>query len=157
TSRLTHPNTIRTYLYGDLPDRTLYIVMEYLEGANLLQVLRQGGPLPIDRAVGVVAQVAAALDEAHREGVIHRDLKSENIFLTTSGGVTDFVKILDFGIAKIRQGDETSAGLTVAGTVFGTPQYMSPEQARGRDLDGRSDLYSLGVIFYETLTSKLPW
>jgi eukaryotic-like serine/threonine-protein kinase len=157
TSCLSHPNTIRTYLYGELPDHTLYIVMEYLEGANLLQTIRRTGPLSVERAVGVIAQIAAALDEAHQAGIVHRDLKSENVFLTTVSGVTDFVKILDFGIATLRQGDETTAALTAAGMVFGTPQYMSPEQARGKELDGRSDLYSLGIIFYEALTGFLPW
>lgn len=157
TSLLTHPNIVRTYLYGEMPDNTLYLAMEFLEGCNLLQALRKEGPLSVARAVSVVAQIGAALDEAHGKGIIHRDLKSENIFLTTSGGMPDFPKVLDFGIATLRHGDEAAAALTAAGSVFGTPQYMSPEQARGRELDGRSDLYSLGVILYEALTGVLPW
>ncbi len=158
-SHLSHPNTARVFLYGQLEDGACYFVMEYLEGRNLAQTVRREGPMEPMRAINVMIQACGALEEAHRAGIVHRDLKPENIFLTSQGGIDDFPKLLDFGLAKVseRQMRPGSLILTQEGMVFGTPEFMSPEQARGETLDGRSDLYSLGVILYELLTGKLPF
>jgi serine/threonine-protein kinase len=158
-SHLSHPNTARVFLYGQLDDGACYFVMEYLEGRNLAQHVRKEGPMDAHRAINVMIQTCGALEEAHRSGIVHRDLKPENIFLTSQGGIVDFPKVLDFGLAKIseRQMRPGSLILTQEGMVFGTPEFMSPEQARGETLDGRSDIYSLGVILYELLTGKLPF
>jgi serine/threonine protein kinase len=158
-SHLTHPNTAKVFLYGELEDGSLYIVMEYLEGKNLNQVVRREGPLPLERAIPVLVQVCGALQEAHSQGIIHRDLKPENIFLSTNGGMKDYAKVLDFGLAKVTERElrPGSIMLTQEGMVFGTPEFMSPEQAQGKKLDARSDLYSLATILYEVLTGKLPY
>ena len=158
-SHLTHPNTAKVYLYGQLEDNACYIVMEYLEGRNLGQIVRQEGPLEPVRAVAVLIQACGALEEAHQKGIIHRDLKPENIFLCKQGGIEDFAKVLDFGLAKVteREMQPGSLILTQEGMVFGTPEFMSPEQAQGKTLDARSDVYSLAVILYELLTGKLPF
>jgi serine/threonine-protein kinase len=157
-SRLTHPNTVRVFLYGQLDNQALYIVMEYLKGLNLHQITKRQGAMPLDRAARVLIQVCGALEEAHSVGIVHRDLKPENILLTEQGGMKDFAKVLDFGLAKVHDIDlQSSSPLTQEGMVFGTPEFMSPEQARGKTLDGRSDIYSLGVILYEMITGKLPF
>ncbi len=159
-SRLSHPNTVRVFLYGQLEDTgQLYIAMEFLEGMDLARVTRQEGSMGYERATRIMIQVLGALEEAHAAGVIHRDLKPENILLAEQGGISDFPKVLDFGLAKIREQRPRpgSMVLTREGMVFGTPEFMSPEQARGETLDNRSDLYSLGVIFYELLTARLPF
>jgi eukaryotic-like serine/threonine-protein kinase len=158
-SHLTHPNTVKVMLYGELESGEMFIVMEYLEGRNLNQVVRREGPLATDRAVAVLVQVCGALQEAHEQGIVHRDLKPENIFLTNSGGLKDFPKLLDFGLAKVTERElrPGSVMLTQEGMVFGTPEFMSPEQAQGKTLDRRSDIYSLAVILYESLTGKLPF
>ncbi|MEM6960938.1 MAG: serine/threonine-protein kinase [Myxococcota bacterium] len=158
-SHLSHPNTARVFLHGQLEDGACYFVMEYLEGCNLAQVVRDEGPIEPGRAIHIMVQVCGALEEAHRMGIIHRDLKPENIFLTCQGGIEDFPKVLDFGLAKVteRQMRPDSLILTRKGMVFGTPEFMSPEQARGKTLDARSDIYSLGMISYEMLTGKLPF
>jgi len=158
-SHLTHPNTVKVLLYGELDDGSLYIVMEYLEGRNLNQSVRKEGPLPVERAVPVLIQVCGALQEAHLQGIIHRDLKPENIFLSTNGGLRDYPKVLDFGLAKVTERElrPGSIMLTQEGMVFGTPEFMSPEQAQGKVLDARSDIYSLAIILYEVLTGKLPF
>ncbi len=158
-SHLSHPNTARVFLYGQLDDGACYFVMEYLEGRNLAQTVRREGPMDPTRAINIMMQACGALEEAHRTGIVHRDLKPENIFLTSQGGIADFPKVLDFGLAKVseRQMRPGSLILTQEGMVFGTPEFMSPEQARGETLDGRSDIYSLGVILYELLTGKLPF
>src|ERR1700709_2925931 len=126
--------------------------MEYLVGQPLSGELARG-PMPIGRAVDILEQMCAALARAHDLGVIHRDLKSDNIMLTTRGGRRDFVKILDFGLAAIARDPR----LAPKGAVFGTPEYMSPEQARGEEAGPQSDLYALGVLFYEMLTGQLPF
>jgi eukaryotic-like serine/threonine-protein kinase len=158
-SHLTHPNTVKVYLYGELEDGSLYIVMEYLEGKNLNQTVRSEGPMSIERGLPILIQSCNALDEAHRAGIIHRDLKPENIFVTQMGGMKDFAKVLDFGLAKVteREMRPGSIILTQEGMVFGTPEFMSPEQAQGKSLTPGSDIYSLAVILYEVLTGKLPF
>ncbi|HZF51535.1 MAG TPA: serine/threonine-protein kinase [Polyangiaceae bacterium] len=158
-SHLTHPNTVKVLLYGELDDGSLYIVMEYLEGRNLNQVVRKEGPMTADRAIPILIQVCGALQEAHLQGIVHRDLKPENIFLSTNGGLKDFPKVLDFGLAKVTERElrPGSIMLTQEGMVFGTPEFMSPEQAQGKVLDARSDIYSLATILYEMLTGKLPF
>ncbi|MDD5309422.1 MAG: serine/threonine-protein kinase [Deltaproteobacteria bacterium] len=159
-SRLTHPNTVRVFLYGQLEDTgQLYIVMEYLNGVDLARITRKQGAMEMTRAIRIMIQVLGALEEAHTLGIVHRDLKPENIMLTTQGGIADFPKVLDFGLAKMREENPHpgSVALTQAGMVFGTPEFMSPEQARGETLDPRSDVYSVGVILYEMLTARLPF
>jgi serine/threonine-protein kinase len=158
-SQLTHPNTTKVFLYGELDDGSLYMIMEYLEGKNLNQSVRADGPFPVSRALPILIQVCGALDEAHRAGIIHRDLKPENIFLVQSAPFRDFPKVLDFGLAKVgeRQMRPGSVILTQEGMVFGTPEFMSPEQAQGKPLSPSSDLYSLATILYEVLTGKLPF
>lgn len=158
-SHLTHPNTAKVYLYGQLEDGSCYIVMEHLDGKNLGQMIRHEGPMDPVRAIGVLLQACAALQEAHDKGIVHRDLKPENIFLCTQGGIKDYVKVLDFGLAKVteREMRPGSMILTQEGMVFGTPEFMSPEQAQGKILDARSDIYSLAVILYELVTGKLPF
>lgn len=160
-SRLTHPNTVRVYLYGELETgRELYIVMEFLDGSDLMRVLRRDGPMDVARAARVLVHICGALEEAHNAAIVHRDLKPENIILTTQGGIPDFPKVLDFGLAKIRDMDGHRVGgpiLTQQGMVFGTPEFMSPEQAQGLELDRRTDIYSLGIIFYEMIVGRLPF
>src|SRR6187401_2056863 len=158
-SHLTHPNTVKVLLYGELEDGSLYIVMEYLEGKNLNQTVRSEGPMTVERGLPILMQACQALDEAHTQGIIHRDLKPENIFVTNVGGMKDFAKVLDFGLAKVteREMRPGSIILTQEGMVFGTPEFMSPEQAQGKTLTAASDIYSLAVILYEVLTGKLPF
>ncbi len=158
-SQLSHPNTARVFLYGQLDDGACYFVMEHLVGQNLAQIVRAEGAMAPERAIRIMVQVCGALEEAHQAGIIHRDLKPENIFITTQGGIRDFPKVLDFGLAKVteRQMRPGSMVLTQQGMVFGTPEFMSPEQAHGKTLDARSDIYSLGIILYELLTGKLPF
>ena len=155
-SRLKHPNTIQIFDYGQTPQGNPYIAMELLEGSTLHDVLRKERPLPIRRALRIMAQVAASLGEAHGKGIVHRDLKPENIFLINVSGNADFVKVLDFGVAKMRDKDEKGT-LTQAGSIFGTPRYMSPEQCSAQPVDHRSDLYALGVILFEMVTGLPPF
>lgn len=158
-SQLSHPNTARVYKYGALDDGSVYFVMDYLEGRNLAAEVRENGPMQAERAVQLMVQVCGALEEAHRAGIVHRDLKPENVFLTIQGGTTDFPKVLDFGLAKMseKQMGRGSMMFTQQGMVFGTPEFMSPEQAQGEPLDQRSDIYSLALILYELITGKLPF
>jgi serine/threonine-protein kinase len=158
-SQLAHPNTARVYKYGELDDGAVYFVMDYLEGRNLAHEVRENGPMEPDRAINVMVQVCGALEEAHRAGIVHRDLKPENVFLTNQGGTKDFPKVLDFGLAKMseKQMGRGSMMFTQQGMVFGTQEFMSPEQAQGETIDQRSDIYSLALILYELLTTKLPF
>lgn len=158
-SKMQHPNTVTIYDFGktsEAEDERLYIVMEYLKGKTLTQVLRQDGVLAPHRASRIMRQVCASLQDAHAAGIIHRDLKPDNIFLTEVGGDKDWVKVLDFGVAKLA--DSEGAGtLTQTGMIFGTPKYMSPEQAEGRPIDYRADIYALGVVLYELLVGRPPF
>jgi len=157
-SRLKHPNTIQIFDFGRTDRGNLYIAMELLEGVTLNGLLKEHGRLPIRRALRIIAAAASSLAEAHGKEIIHRDLKPENIFLTRVGDDPDHVKVLDFGVAKLRDGAGDGKGtLTKAGSIFGTPRYMSPEQASARPLDARSDLYSLGVILYELICGDVPF
>jgi serine/threonine-protein kinase len=165
-SRLDHPNSIRVFDFGAEPDGLLYIAMEYVEGPDLFSVIHEHGPLPNATIVDLLSQVLSALAVAHDLGVFHRDLKPENIMIVRGKGEegqpVDVVKVLDFGIAKIAEtgvqpADQNARRHTTKGLVVGTPEYMSPEQARGDVLDGRSDLYSVGVILYELLTGRVPF
>lgn len=154
--RLGHPNTITFHDFGQTDDGTLFIVMEYINGESLAQVLRQG-PMHHERIDHILDQICSSLHEAHEMGIIHRDLKPENIILTQRVSQSDFVKVLDFGIAKRTELDADSLKMTRAGVVLGTPPYMSPEQFAGQPLDRRSDIYSLGIMTYEMLTGRLPF
>jgi serine/threonine protein kinase len=158
-SQLMHPNTTKVFHFGELDDGSLYIIMEFLEGKNLNQSVRAEGPFAMERALPILIAVCGALEEAHKAGIIHRDLKPENIFLCQSAGLRDYPKVLDFGLAKVgeRQMRPGSVILTQEGMVFGTPEFMSPEQAQGKALTPASDTYSLAVILYEVLTGKLPF
>jgi len=150
--KLAHPNIIEIFDQGDTEDGTAYIAMERLHGECLSDVIARG-PLAIPRAISVMVQLARGIARAHDLGVIHRDLKPENIFIVPRDDGTDVVKILDFGIARSR----TDARLTNQGELFGTPQYMAPERIAGKDPGPSSDLYSLGIVYYEILTGELPF
>jgi hypothetical protein len=151
-NRVDHAHIIDIHDIGETEEGELYLVMEYLVGTPLSAELARG-PMPIARAVDILEQMCAALARAHDLGVVHRDLKSDNILLTQRGGRKDFVKILDFGLAAIARDPR----LAPKGAVFGTPEYMSPEQARGEEVGPHSDLYALGVLFFEMLTGHLPF
>ncbi len=154
-SRLDHANSIHVLDFGQDESGTLFLVMEFVPGRDLRRVLRDEFPLGEARIVKLVAQVLAALSRAHAQGVIHRDLKPENILVTERDGEKDFVKVLDFGIAKIADG--SMPGITRQDLICGTPEYMSPEQARGAAFDHRADLYAIGVILYQLATGELPF
>ena len=157
-SRLNHPNSIGVIDFGQTEDGALYMAMEYVNGKDLHHILSREWPLPEVRIIRIVSQVLSALSDAHKASVIHRDLKPENIMVEQRRGDPDFVKVLDFGIAKIMDGSgEDGPALTRAGFVCGTPEYMSPEQARGAQLDPRSDLYAVGVILYQLTSGLLPF
>jgi serine/threonine protein kinase len=155
---LEHPNTVQVYDFGTTDDGVLYIIMEFVLGRSIAEVLEKDGPMKADRVEKIIAQICGSLAEAHGKGIIHRDLKPDNIILTERAGQKEFVKVLDFGIAK-RSGEEdrNEAKLTQQGMVLGTPPYMSPEQFTGQPLDARSDIYSLSVMAYEMLTGTLPF
>jgi serine/threonine protein kinase len=158
-SRIGHPNIVDVTDFGQTADGLTFSVMEYIEGETLSQAIRHGAPFHIARALRIAAQIARALGTAHDKGIVHRDLKPENVFLLGRDGRPDFVKIVDFGIAKVAPapGDANEPRLTKAGAVFGTPEYMAPEQAAGRgDTDGRVDVYALGVILYEMIVGRVP-
>ncbi|NUO48722.1 MAG: protein kinase [Polyangiaceae bacterium] len=153
-AELEHPNTIKFYDYGETPGGDLFIAMEFLNGKSLAQLLREGAFSP-ERVDLIIGQICGSLQEAHDHGIVHRDLKPDNIVITSPGGAPDFVKVLDFGIAKRVGGRDPK--LTPLGVVLGSPPYMSPEQFTLQEVDPRSDLYSLGVVAYQMLTGKLPF
>ncbi|MEJ7597047.1 MAG: serine/threonine-protein kinase [Kofleriaceae bacterium] len=159
-SRIGHPNIVDVTDFGTTPDGMTYSVMEFVNGHTLGAAIRASAPFPFPRAIKIATQIARALGAAHDKGIVHRDLKPENVFLVDRDGRTDFIKIVDFGIAKVMpvEGHDPNAPrLTRAGSVFGTPEYMAPEQAAGRnDTDGRVDIYALGVILYEMITGRVP-
>jgi serine/threonine-protein kinase len=142
--------------FGTLEEGGVYFAMELLSGRGLNEVCR-GTPVPLERAVPIIDQIARALQAAHGKGIVHRDLKPENIFLIERDGNADFVKILDFGIAKISDRDSEGKRLTKTGMIFGTPEYMSPEQAAGRTLNHQVDIYALGCIMFELFTGRVPY
>ncbi len=158
---LNHPNIVQVHVFGQSDDGQLYQAMEFIDGRDLGEVMAEG-PMKQARALQILAQVAAALADAHAAGITHRDLKPENIMLTARHGNPDWVKVLDFGIAKLHEpegsvGGKAPATLTQAGAVFGTPAYMAPEQVRGQAVDGRTDLYGLGVMLHEMVTGFHPF
>jgi serine/threonine protein kinase len=153
-SQINHPNIIEVTDSGTTVDGSFYFVMELLEGLDVAERLKRERSLPISDSLTIAHQVAEALAAAHQNNIIHRDLKPENVFLITHEGAPNFVKVLDFGIAKSLQ--EEKIRLTTPGMAMGTPEYMAPEQAAGRDSDGRADVYSLGAILYEMLSGKKP-
>jgi serine/threonine-protein kinase len=156
-SRIGHENIIDITDFGETATGGVFFVMEFLDGADLARHIRDGGPMTLGRTRYIFNQLCRALGAAHSKGIIHRDLKPENIYLVTREGNPDFVKVLDFGIAKISSLDEGGSRLTRTGMIFGTPEYMSPEQARGDKPDHRVDIYAAGCILYEMLTGDVPF
>jgi serine/threonine-protein kinase len=161
-ARLSHPNTITVHDFGqNEEDGTLYIAMEFVEGKSLADEITAVHVFPWTRALHICLQIAESLADAHAAGIVHRDLKPDNVMLINRAGQSDFVKLLDFGIAKVaeatEEGGDKRKALTRTGMIFGTPQYMSPEQIRGSGVDHRTDIYALGVILYQLLTGQLPF
>ncbi len=158
-SRLRHHHTIKVHDFGISEDGYPFLVMEFLEGRSLDTALRREGPLPAARVIRIAQQICKSLQEAHSLGMVHRDLKPANVFLCRMPGESDYVKLLDFGIAKVVEERRPRADSrpTASGKVVGTPQYMSPEQVQGAELDGRSDLYALGIVMYELLAGYPPF
>src|ERR1043166_5859239 len=159
-SRINHPNVAQIYDFGETSDGMLYLAMEYIEGPTLTTVVEHEAPLPIDRVGRIVKQVADALHAAHHLEIVHRDLKPDNIMIGRNIDGTDWVKVVDFGIAKtVQQSGEgkSSQTVTTAGVSLGTPEYMSPEQLAGERLDPRTDIYSLGLVAFNMLTGDLPY
>jgi serine/threonine protein kinase len=159
SSKVRHENVVEVTDFGETSDGRPYMVMEYLEGESLAATLRREGALSWERARPMLVQLLAALQAAHERGVIHRDMKPENVFRISRMGSDDFLKVFDFGIAKVLLGDDGNPAkpLTIEGQILGTPAYMSPEQCLGDPVDARSDLYAVGVIAYEMLTGRPPF
>jgi serine/threonine-protein kinase len=157
---IEHPNVAAATDFGKLPDGAVFLVLEFVSGHSLRDEIARGN-FEVERALHITRQIASALSAAHLQGIVHRDLKPENVMLVEKGGDPDFVKVLDFGIAKVPIGEvEAAKGgspITKAGMVFGTPEYMAPEQALGQNVDGRADLYALGVMLFEMLAGVRPF
>jgi serine/threonine-protein kinase len=157
-AKLSHPNTVNVYDFGQDTDGSLFIAMEYIEGRSLRSVIAKEGPLVPARALAIAVQVAASLSDAHAHNIVHRDLKPDNVMLQERGRQRDVVRVLDFGIAKLRDDSRaTQQAMTQAGDMLGTPQYMAPEQIKGDPVDGRCDVYALGCMIYEMVTARLPF
>jgi eukaryotic-like serine/threonine-protein kinase len=158
-ARIEHPNVATATDFGQLENGSFYLVLEFIEGKSLSQQIASGGPLPEERALVITRQIADALAAAHGAGIVHRDLKPDNVMLVAKDGSGDLVKVLDFGIAKLKieETGQDQQALTRLNTVMGTPEYMSPEQARGEPVDHRADLYTVGVILYEMLCGTSPF
>jgi serine/threonine-protein kinase len=156
STSLDHPNVVRVYLSGRLPDGSLFLVMELLRGRALADVLRLEPRLPLPRVLHVLGQICAGIAEAHDQGIIHRDVKPENVMIITKGREYDYVKVVDFGIARVTRSEEQTQA-TQAGLVVGTVRYISPEGAAGAPTDARSDVYSIGVLAYQLLTGTVPF
>ncbi len=160
-SRVDHASSMRVVDFGEEPDGLLYIAMEFVDGKTLATIIEEEGPLPVARIVDIACQALAALAVAHDIGVIHRDLKPENIMIIEGeddeGRTHDIVKVCDFGVAKLLEGGSRAPNVTAQGVVVGTPEYMSPEQARGEALDARSDIYAMGVLLFQLMTGKVPF
>jgi serine/threonine protein kinase len=157
-NQIGHEHIVDIADFGTTNDGEFYFIMEYLQGEPLSERLVREGPLAPARALAIAAQIADALAASHRHGIIHRDLKPENIFFVNRGGSRDFVKVLDFGLAKLTQNEEKLTHKTRTGSVMGTPYYMAPEQCEGKaEIDHRADVYSLGVLLFEMLTGKVPF
>src|SRR2546423_12060019 len=155
-SRISHPSVCAIYDFGETPEGLIYLAMEFVEGQPLTDVLEREGALPVARAAAIFAKVADALQAAHDLGIVHRDLKPDNIMLARARDGADVVKVVDFGIAKL-VGSDTSQEVTKTGLGIGTPEFMSPEQLSGDKVDGRSDIYALGLMFFKMLTGRLPF
>jgi eukaryotic-like serine/threonine-protein kinase len=157
-SRIRQENVVEVTDFGETEDGRPFMVMEYLEGEDLGHTLARERMLPWDRVQPILLQLLAALQAVHEQGVVHRDIKPENIFLLSRMGSSDFVKVFDFGIAKVLRTEGVSGkSLTIKGQLIGTPPYMSPEQCLGVDVDARADLYTVGVIAFELLTGRMPF
>jgi hypothetical protein len=156
-SMISQANVVEISDFGDTPDGSVFFVMEYLDGEDLGAMLRREGRLPWPRIRHLIVQVCRALEAAHAAGIVHRDMKPDNCFRIAKAGDPDFVKVLDFGIAKVETGDTAGKGLTQTGMIFGTPEYMSPEQAQGEKIDHRADIYAVGVIMYQLLCGQQPF
>jgi len=156
STALDHPHVVRVMLFGELADGSLYLVMELLRGRSLAELLRVEGSLSVERALHIATQACDGVGEAHGHGIVHRDVKPENVFLVQKGGDPDYVKVLDFGIARLETGGDASQA-TQSGLVFGTARYISPEGAAGEPADARSDVYSLGVMLYQMLCGETPF
>lgn len=154
-SKLSHPNIITLYDYGVSPTGQPYLVMDYLEGISLAEIIKSDGQIGCERGVKIFLQVCDALEHAHNQKLVHRDLKPGNVMLINNDDLKDHVKVVDFGVSKIMGSDEAQR-LTQTGEICGSPVYMSPEQCEGKKLDPRSDIYSMGVLMYEALTGELP-
>ncbi|MDP9037162.1 MAG: serine/threonine protein kinase, partial [Myxococcota bacterium] len=155
-SRLAHPNVVHVLFTGQLPDGAMYIVMEYLDGMSLQSALAAaGGAMPLPRALHVALQVCDAVGEAHAQGIVHRDIKPENVMLIGRADDPDFVKVLDFGIARLDWGDQSMA--TAVGLIFGTARYISPEAARGERVGPQGDVYSIATLIYQMLAGRTPF
>lgn len=159
-SRINHPNVAQIYDFGETASGMLYLAMELVEGETLRVIIERDGPLALERAANLTSQIADALAAAHHIGIVHRDLKPDNVMIARHHDGSDWVKVVDFGIAKTVQGSGESGGsqtVTTAGVSLGTPEYMSPEQLAGEKLDARTDLYSLGLVLFNMLTADLPY
>jgi serine/threonine protein kinase len=155
--RLDHPNVCRILRLGESEDGLIYLVMPFLKGELLSDREVRGGPMTLPAGLDVLQQVCAGLHHAHELLIVHRDLKPENIMLVADDSVHDRAVVMDFGLAKERRADPQIAKLTATGIILGTPEFMSPEQIRGKQLDARSDIYALGIVAFEMFTGKLPF